>query len=382
VNSYKEKLSLFVTCGSDLEPLLVEELKELGVESLHEGFRGVYVDEWDWSTVYRINYSSRIASRVLLPLTRFNCYDQQSLYNGAMDIDWTQFIKGRATIAIDANVNHKKLRHSLFAAQIVKDAICDQMRRKTGQRPNVNVQEPDVQLNLFVHNNSAVISFDTSGKPLHKRGYRIEGGEAPLQENLAAALLRIANYSKEDILLDPCCGSGTILIEAALIASETPPGFLRNKWGFMHHPQYDAMEWLKVRSEVDSKRISLDPHRLFGVDINKDMARTARLNLKAAGFQNQVDIQRMDFREYVPSVQPTIMITNPPYGKRLDEEEALRPLYAALGDFMKKNCMKGGHGYIFTGNLELAKEIGLAAQRRYVLSNGGIESRLLEYEIY
>lgn len=377
-----EKYQLFVSCAPLLEPLLLEELKELGIEAGPIGYRGVFVEEWDWSTIYRINYASRLASRVLLPMNRFRCFDRRSLYRHASEIDWSLYIPEGKTFAIDANVHHRELRNSLFAAQVVKDAICDQMRQRVGRRPSVQVQNPDVQLNLFVQQQTAVISFDTSGEPLHKRGYRQESVEAPMQETLAAAILRLAHYDQECIYLDPCCGSGTLLIEAALIATHTPPGYLRTRWGFMRHPQYDAAEWLKVRNQVDQKRTTLAPQHLFGVDISKNAVRAAQINLKAAGFSQQVEVKQADFREYTPSIAPNFILTNPPHGRRLDEEEQLRPLYRALGDFLKQKSAKPAHGYIFIGNLPLTKEVGLSAKRRYVLNNGGVESRLLEYEIY
>jgi putative N6-adenine-specific DNA methylase len=374
--------ALFITCATALEPLLMEELQGFGLKSLHMGFRGVYVHDWTWSTIYKINYASRLASRVLLPLSRFRCFDKQSLYKGASLIDWTRYVKTPCSIAIDANVSHRELRNSLFAAQVVKDAICDQLRQKTGLRPNVDVQDPDVQLNLYIQNNMAVISFDTSGAPLHKRGYRQESGEAPLKETLAAAILRLARYDRDDILLDTCCGSGTLLIEAALIASKTPPGYLRHKWGFMLHPEYRLIEWLKIRNELDAHRSQITPGCLFGIDVNKEAVRISKVNLKAAGFLQQVDVSQYDFREYSPTVVPTIIIANPPYGKRMEEAERLAPLYRSLGNFIKAHCSKQGYGYIFTGNLDLAKEVGLAVNKRHVLNNGALDARLLEYQVY
>lgn len=376
------KISLFVTCQTALEPLLVEELHSLGIEGVVPGFRGAYVDQWDWQTIYKINYCSRIATRVLLPLARFKCFNKDSLYRAASGINWSSFISPPRTIAIDANVHHRDLRNSLYAAQIMKDAICDQLRHKAGWRPSVNLQDPDVQLNLYIQNNTGIISFDTSGVPLHKRGYRQETVEAPMQETLAAAILQLAHYSKNEICLDPCCGSGTILIEAALMASNTPPGYLRKKWGFMCHPSFQQNEWLKVRAENDSKRSKLESGKLFGIDISREAVRVAKVNLRAAGFSKEVEITQADFREFTPSVKPTFIVANPPYGKRMEEEDRLIPLYRALGDFMKRACTKPGRGFIFTGNMELIKEVGLAAKRRHVLNSGGIEARLLEFEIY
>lgn len=377
-----EKYHLFVSCASALEPLLMEELKALGLSSLHLGYRGVFVSEWDWNTIYMINYASRLASRVLLPLNRFTCFDRRSLYRHAMEINWSHYLKGNATFAIDANVNHRELRNSLFAAQVVKDAICDHMREHTGKRPSVQVQNPDLQIHLFIQQQTAIISFDTSGEPLHKRGYRQETVEAPIQETLAAAILRLANYKKEQIFLDPCCGSGTFLIEAALMATHTPPGYLRKHWGFMRHPHYEASSWLRVRNQLDEKRTSLSVHHLFGIDRSQQAIRACKINLRAAGFSQEVEVEQADFREYTPAILPNLVLTNPPHGRRLEDEEQLRPLYRALGDFIKQKCIKPSQGYIFTSNLELAKEVGLAATRRHILNNGGVDSRLLEYDIY
>lgn len=377
-----ESLPLFVTCAPELESLLMEELEGLGITSLHAGYRGVSISNWDWSTIYRVNYSSRLASRVLLPLLRFTCFDRRSLYRHAMQIDWSQFLKENRTFAIDANVNHKELRNSLFAAQVVKDAICDQMRQRTGRRPNVNVQQPDVQINLFIHQQNAIISFDTSGEPLHKRGYRQETVEAPLRETLAAAILFLAKYHKELVFLDPCCGSGTLLIEAALMASDTAPGYLRTKWGFMQHPLFNSKNWLTVRSQIDAKRIPLLPKHFFGMDKSQESVRAAKINLKAAGFSQQIDVVQGDFREVQPAETPTFILTNPPHGRRLEEVSQLKSLYRSLGEFLKLQCQKPGKGFVFTSQLELAKEVGLAAKKRYVLSNGGVDSRLLEYDIF
>lgn len=379
-----QKLPLFVSCASALEPLLLEELKELGfpAPSLRIGYRGIFIHEWVEETIYRINYASRLASRVLVPLSHFHCSDRRSLYRHAMEIDWQHYLKEDCTFAIDANVHHRELRNSLFAAQVVKDAICDQMRQKTGRRPSVQVQHPDVQINLFIQQRNAVISFDTSGEPLHKRGYRQETVEAPIQETLAAAILYLAKYTKESIFLDPCCGSGTFLIEAALMATHTPPGYLRTQWGFMRYPHYNSTEWLKVRNQIDERRISLEARHILGIDRSQAAVRASKINLKAAGFSQQIEVQQGDFREYAPSILPNLILTNPPHGRRLEEEDQLRPLYRALGDFIKLHCMRPGKGFVFTSNLELAKEVGLAAKRRYVLNNGGLDSRLLEYDIF
>jgi putative N6-adenine-specific DNA methylase len=377
-----KKLELFVSCSQGVEPLLSDELAQMGYDDCTQGFRGVYVPNTSMEAIYRINYCSRLGSRVLLPLSSFRCQGRNDLYDAAARIDWTQYIRPGKTFAIDANVSHPELRNSLFAAQVVKDAVCDRFREGTGNRPSVNVKNPDVQLNLFIYNGRGVLSFDTSGVPLYKRGYRLESVEAPLQESLAAAMLTLAEYSKDDVLLDPCCGSGTFLIEAALMVSRTAPGYLRNKWGFMDLPEYEQTDWLKVKNLADAGRVPLVAGKLFGCDVNRDAVRIAKTNLRAAGFLKEVSIVQADFREFEPAVPPSMVMTNPPHGKRLSEEDQLIPVYRALGDFLKKKTMKPSKGYVFCGSGVLAKEVGLATKQRHVFNSGGIESRLLEYELY
>lgn len=375
-------MDLFITCGQGIEPLLIEELASLGYSRTTAGYRGVKLQGVNFDAIYRINYCSRLAGRVFLPLAHFRCRDAKALYKEASTIHWSNYIPEGKTIAIDANVSHRQLRNSLFAAQVVKDAICDQLRAERGERPSVNTKNPDIQLNLFIHEESAVISFDTSGQSLHKRGYREETVEAPMQETMAAALLMLAKYQGTEIFYDPCLGSGTLLIEAALIASKTPPGYLRRRWGFFSLPEYSRQEWLKIKSEADSLKIPLAKGHFFGTDSNKKAIHATKVNLRAAGIHQFVEIAHSDFREYTPPIQPNFVIANPPYGKRLDEVDQLRPLYRALGDWMKQKTAKPARGFIFTGSFDLTKEVGLAASRRYVLDNGGIDSRLLEYDLY
>lgn len=373
----------FVTCSQGMEELLAQELSSLGCKETASGYRGVYVRDASLPVIYRINYCSRLASRVLLPLTRFRCRDPRSLYEEASRIDWPRYIPAGRTFAIDANVsNHRALRNSLYAAQVLKDAVCDQFRARFGSRPNIDPQNPDVQLNLFIHHDDATISFDTSGAPLNKRGYRQDTVEAPMRENLAAGLLKIAEYKGNEILFDPCCGSGTLMIEAALIATKTPPGYLRKQWGFMYLPEFSQLEWLKVKNEADAGRTSLPKGLISGIDINKNAVHVTKVNLRAAGFHQSIEVHQGDFRDFTPAVAPNFLIANPPHGRRLDEVDNLKPLYRALGDFMKKKLAIPSRGFIFTGNMDLAKEVGLAPKQRHVIDNAGIDSRFLEFDIF
>lgn len=368
---------LFVTCNSHLEPVLEEELHEMGFKETKHGFRGVFVEVPDFASVCLINYCSRTASRVLLPLENFKVWDDKSLYKGALKIDWLAFLKLEETFSIDFSVNHPAFRNSLYAAQVLKDAICDQFRDKTGARPSVDTVQPSVQIHLFIHDGWATVSLDTSGVPLHKRGYRVDGGEAPLQENLAAALLRMAKYNKDEILFDPCMGSGTFLIEAALMATNTPPGFLRQKWGFQTHPDYNEKAWLKLKEQIDAKIIPLVPGKIFGIDINKSQVRYANSNLRTVGLHRGISISEGDFRSFCPQVKPTFLIANPPYGRRIGEESYLHPLYNALGDFFKRQAP--ARGFVLTTP---EHTIGLKPSRRHIVTNGGIEARFFEYDLY
>lgn len=374
--------TVFVTCATGLEALLEEELKEIGFGEIKEGFRGVYVYNVKLLDIYRLNYLSRIAGRVLLPLAEFNCYDQKALYQGVSRVDWTRYLKPGRTFAIDANVSHRTLKNSHYAALLAKDAICDQLRERTGHRPNIEVKDPDVQLNLFIHEKHAAISLDTSGAPLYKRGYRIQSVEAPMQESLAAALLRLARYSPEELTIDPCCGSGTLIIEAALMATKTAPGFLRQRWGFMNMPEFSSLDWLKVKNEADDRRVPMPKGRLLGLDINQASLHASKVNARAAGVHAGIEWVQSDFREYEPTVPPSLLITNPPHGNRLDETDRLRPLYRSLGDFMKRKLALPSRGFVFTANLELAKEVGLAPKKRHVLSQSGEECRFLEFDLF
>lgn len=371
---------LFISCGSGLEPLLKEELSEIGFEAVEEGFRGLYVPYASMSDVFKVNYLSRIASRVLLPLGEWRIEGAESLYEQAREFEWESILKLSDTFAIDFSVESREFNNSLFAAQKLKDAICDRMRDKFKKRPDVDVKNPSVQLHLLIRGSKMVVSLDTSLTPLHKRGYRQEGGDAPLHENLAAALLRIAKYSKEETLLDLCAGSGTFLIEAALIASNTPPGYLRQRWGFESLPDFRLNEWTLFKDKIRQKIVPLEPNRIHGIDINRVRVMEAKGNIRMAGFAKSIQMDAHDLKTYKPSVKPSMIIANPPYGKRLEDEKTLIPLYRSIGDFFKSQAP--AKGFVLTGSMPLSKEVGLKADKRNVITHGGLDARFLEFDIY
>ena len=322
-----------------------------------------------------------VANSVLLPLKKFRCFDARTLYQGVQEIDWTYFFASPKSLAIDANVYHPQIRNGLFAAQVVKDAICDQLISKKRWRPDVDLKQPDIPLNLYIHQTNAVLSFDTSGLPLNKRGYRKESVPAPIKETLAAAILKLAGYCSSQVFLDPCCGCGTLLIEAALIASKTPPGFLRKTWGFMHHPQFEEEKWGVICNQLNMEKIPLKSDHFFATDCSFQAVEACQQNLAQAGIE-KAEVSCTDFQKLTPRIAPNFLITNPPHGKRLEESKALYPLYRSLGKFIKTQCAKPAKAAIFVGGLELTKQIGLAAKKRHILDNGGVDSRLLEFEIY
>lgn len=372
---------LFISCLPGLEEVLGKEVASLGYGSM-KGRAGVFVPYQGMNQIYRLNLHLRTASRVLMPLGHFRCRDKADLYKGSLGVNWQPFFKGMPTFAIDSFVLHKSLTNSLYAAQLVKDAICDQLKDKMGSRPSVDTSNPELGLHLYIVDDMATISFDTSNPPLHQRGYRVEGGVAPLRENLAASLLMLAGYTAEDTIVDPCCGSGTFLIEAAMIASKTAPGINRRTFGFYRHPEYSQDEWEAVRQDALKQTVRLEPGRFFGIEESVKAYSILKRAIHQSKFDRWIAVSNGDFRTMQLPFAPTFVIANPPYGVRLSEVEELADLYADLGDFLKQKTLKPAKGAIFTGSLDLAKCIGLKATKRHVLSNGGIDCRLLTYDLY
>jgi putative N6-adenine-specific DNA methylase len=372
---------LFISCSPGLEPLVQEELTQLGFDRSDLGHRGVYLYCDDlFDAIYRINYASRLATRVLLPLASFRCKDPEDLYRNASRIEWEGYIPLGKTFAIDANVTHDTLRNSLYAAQLVKDALCDRLKELYNERPSVDLTNPNVQLNLFIYNGQATISFDTSREALHKRGYRLVGGDAPLQEVLAAAILQIARWRGETPLYDLFCGTGTFLTEAALIASNTAPAFLRSSFGFMLLPGFSRSAWLKVKAEIDAKRCVLPKNLLFGVDIEEKAVKATKANLRACGFMDKVTLHHGSFEDFTPASPPKFVVANPPHGGRLGTTESLMPLYQSLGRWLKNQVDRPAKAFVLLSDLELAKELSLGAGKKQRFVTGGETKYLCEYE--
>jgi putative N6-adenine-specific DNA methylase len=284
------------------------------------------------------------------------------------------------TLAVDCNLRDSALKHSGFVALKTKDAIVDRIRESCGERPNVDTASPDLRINIHLMKNICTVSLDSSGDPLDRRGYRLERNEAPLRETLAAAVVALTGWDGSIPLADPMCGSGTIPIEAALVAGRVAPG-LQRSFGFQRWLDYDGRLWQRLIREADSGVRKLPVGLVTGYDVDSRALKLASRNAAKAGFEGQLHFFHSELDAFQPEGDTGVVIINPPYGKRLGNEDDLKELYCQIGDIMKKRC-RGWTGFVLTGNLELAKYIGLKASRRYVLYNGAIECRLLRYELY
>jgi putative N6-adenine-specific DNA methylase len=366
---------LFITCAEHLESPLCDELRELRVPGIRPCVRGVYAEK-SIDTVYTVNYLSRLATRVLWPLISFPCPDQKALYSHARRIPFLRYMDENTTFAIDANVSsHPLLRHSLYAAQVVKDALCDTIREARGIRPSVDLKHPDVQWHLLIQRQRATISLDTSGAPLYKRGWKTTGHEVSLPETIAAALLRYAGYGPDEVLCDPFCGSGTLLIEAASMATHTPAGFLRKTWGFLRMPEHDAKKWAQFKQIFDAKRIPLRENAFFGSDKDLSTLSGCRTYCSKFDFGKSIALTHKEVYSYAPAQAPTLILTDPPFGKRLISSSKV---YEELGLFLRKHKARA---FILTPDEELLKPVQGRIIRRFPVSYGGLESFLYEIDV-
>ncbi len=372
--------TLFATVAKGGEETLAAELKELGVTEPVVEAGGVRFPG-DLKLCYRANLWLRTASRVLMPLAKFPADSPQSLYDGVRTIPWHNYLTPDQTLAVDCSLRDSKLTHSGFVALKTKDAIVDHLRDRFGRRPDVNPKDPDLQVNIHLVKNVCTVSLDSSGTSLDKRGYRLARTEAPLKENLAALLVALTGWDGTIPLADPMCGSGTIVIEAALRAANRAPGLLRSGFGFQRWTGFDRLLWQELVKEARQSERSVLQHSLVGSDRSARAIATANENAGRAGIDRLIKLTQQELADFYPPSEQGVLLVNPPYGQRLEEVDTLKPLYRQLGDIMKQRC-KGYTAYIFTGSSELAKCVGLKATRRIVLFNGPLECRLLKYELY
>jgi putative N6-adenine-specific DNA methylase len=361
-----------------LEPVLYKELLRIGARDIEEHNRAVsFVG--DKGTMYKANFLLRTALRILLPVTEFHAKNEQEFYDGIMAIDWSQWIDEKNTIAIDTTLSSEIFTHSFFMSQKAKDAIADQFRNKTGARPSVDTEQPDLRVNLHIYQDKITVSLDSSGSSLHKRGYRNDTGRAPLNEVLAAGMIQLTGWEGRTRLIDPMCGSGTIPIEAALLAANIPSGYFREYFAFLKWRDFDAELWEKI-TEGAVNRINNDPQEIIGIEISSNTLKKARENIHLAKVDDLVKTYNMDFHEWDPPQGSGTLIMNPPYGERMDKDD-ISTFYKAIGDTLKKKYA-GYSAWIMSSNPEGFKSVGLKPTRRIHLFNGPLECRFMKFEMY
>jgi putative N6-adenine-specific DNA methylase len=373
--------SIFITCNKRLAPYLAREVTELGYLPDAMQQTGVQLTG-TMADCIRLNVNLRCASQVMYSLKKFICRGPDDLYRHIHKMPWETIIPVDGYLSINSNVYHHSIRTDMFASVKVKDAIVDRIRDKTGKRPDTGPTLEGTVVYLFWKDEDAEIFIDTSGETLAKHGYRKIPGKAPMLEALAAATLLATRWDRQSPFVNPMCGSGTLAIEAALLATNRVPGLLRDNYAFKHVQGYDEQPYLDAFEEVKNKVKEVPGLRIIATDISDDAIHIAKINAGIAGVENYIEWVECDFAETpVPEEVPGVIMFNPEYGERLGEADELEETYARIGDFMKKSC-KGYTGYIFTGNLELARKIGLKASRRIEFYTGKIDCRLLEYELY
>lgn len=375
--------TFFVTCAPGVEPFLLEEARRLRLPRAEPQtgglrFEGTLEDAW------LANLHLRTAVRVLLRLSRFAAPDADALYRGVAAVDWSRYLRPDGVLWVDAQVRESALDHSRFVAQRVKDAIVDRLRTTGGVRPSVDREGADLRVHLHLYRDRATLSLDTSGESLHKRGWRRAQGRAPLAETLAAAVVLASQWDRRAPLLDPFCGSGTILVEAGLYASETPPGAFRS-FGFERWPGHDAAAWARAREEALARRALPQKLRILGQDHDAERVAAARANVATAGLDGLVEVEIGDARRFAPRRGWNAwIVTNPPYGERVGDERALEPLYREFGARLREHCA-GYRLALLSGNPRLTRALDLpeggGRLRRVALRNGAIACELLLGEI-
>ena len=368
----------FATCPRGLEQLLAEELQQLKAENLQAVGGGVGFSG-DFPLCYKANLESRIASRVLWQVATDRYRDEGDIYRAAYALPWNDWFGPEVTIRVDVTAIRCPLKSLNFVTLKIKDAVCDKIRRLSGRRPSVDTRQPDVPIQGHLTDRDFTLYLDTTGDPLFKRGRRIAQGEAPLRENLAAGILRLAGWVPGTALLDPMCGSGTFLLEAAQMALDIAPGSGRH-FAFEKLKNFDKCRWRELSGQCASRQKPKVPLSIYGSDRSGAALRSARANLAAAGLERAVSLKQANVLEISAPAREGIIVTNPPYGVRLGEQQELAEFYPKLGDALKKK-FSGWRAYILSADMRLPKLIRLAASKRTPLFNGPLECRLFEYKM-
>ncbi len=362
-----------------LEEILAAELAEIGAQNIEIQQR-CCAFEGDKKVLYRANLELRTALRILIPIWASQVRTEQHIYEDVQAIDWEKYLNLDSTFAIDATVHSDYFTHSHYISLLTKDAIVDQFREKYGERPSIDTDRPDLRIHVYISDDNFEISLDSSGESLHKRGYDRSILIAPINDVLAAGLVKLSGWKMDCDFMDPMCGSGTILLEAAMLAYNIPSLWNREYFGFKNWENFDAALWEEIRTAAFAKMKTSFPHQIKGYDLAFEAIHTTEQNIRAAGLKGYVQVERRALERQIPLEKPTIIITNPPYDERIEIEDT-NMFYALLGDTMKKN-FKGSEAWLITANLDAAKHIGLRTSRKIHLNNGGLECKLLKFELY
>ncbi|MBI5204095.1 MAG: class I SAM-dependent RNA methyltransferase [Nitrospirae bacterium] len=375
-----KKSRILITCAKGITPFLKEEILQLGFPVLSETIAGI-ATEGAIDDTLRLNLHLRTGHRVLFLIKEFLARDAEALYLSLSDIPWEDYIAEDGYVCVTSSVDNPSIRDSRYANVKSKDAIVDRIHKKCGRRPDSGPDKDRTVVNLYWKDENCAVYFDTSGEPLSKRGYRKLPVTAPMQETLAAAVIMATGWNSSSHFINPMCGSGTLAIEAALTGLNRAPGLLRNNYGFMHLKGFNESLWDELRISAKKEAKKAMDCRVIATDISKEAVEAAKKNAAAAGVEHLIEFDVCDYAETTVPEGKGIVILNPEYGERMGTLKELEHVYKGIGDFFKQKC-RGYTGYIFTGNPDLTKKVGLRAKRRTQFFNGAIECRLLEYELY
>ena len=374
----EETFTIIVKTMAGLEAILAHELRGIGV-ALPELLTRAVQFKGNTELMYKANFLCRTALRVLKVVSVSEVRDEDELYKAVQGIDWSEYITADQTLAVNAVVNQHKITHSLYAALKTKDAIVDQFRDKTGKRPSVDLENADLRINLHLSGDRCTISLDSSGDSLHRRGYRKVQGEAPISEVLAAGMVMLAGWKGQTPLFDPMCGSGTILTEALMIARNIPAGHFRNGFDFEKWKNFDSQLWEKIKTDGRAG-INDNKFTILGSDQSMRAIDATRVNLKSAGFSEDIKLKIINFQDSHPEAENGTIITNPPYGERMQKED-LNGFYSMIGDVLKKKY-SGYEAWLITSDFSALKSVGLKPSKKATLYNGPLECRFVKYELY
>jgi len=378
---FHNKSKVIITCNKRLSPYLQQEVKDLGYTIVRDFPTGVELDI-TLTECIKLNLNLRCASQILYCLTSFRANNPEELYRELADIAWEELIDFSGYFSVTSNVDNPTITTPLFANLKVKDAIVDRIKDKKGMRPNSGSDANKTVIHLYWKDSEADIFIDTSGETLAKHGYRKIPGKAPMLEALAASTIMSTQWDQKSPFVNPMCGSGTLAIEAALLATNRRPGLYRMNYGFMHIIGYDEQVFFAERRILKDQVVKNPDFQIIATDLSADAIEVSQRNAKTAGVDGLIQFEVCDFADtQVPQSGKGVVVFNPEYGERLGVHSKLEETYKRMGDFMKKEC-KGYFGYIFTGNPDLAKKIGLKADRKIEFYNGKLDCRMLEYELY